>query len=296
MALAHVVIGSLPLSGTVLSGDESLVDSNGKISNQSLAFSTSLSGVSELDDNAPVEDIISKVNAMIRALKAPLLAIGLVVTSMLSYGNSLAPDDPEGIKFKQIPGSTSIYTKAQVDYILKNIDGAEKNYAMLVIPLNRTDSEDFVNFELKASTNNFIASVSTNEWDKWTFWSIGSTADNTAVQRILRNDGMLLYHENGVGTDIRSYTYATNTILVEGRVSSWVVIVDPSRCFTHLPAKDWLKSSNDELIWTYVRVYRSGDYEKDDQGRYLWNPIVPAKWFKELPAWATTNIMSSAQP
>ena len=33
MALAHVVIGSLPLSGTVLSGDESLVDSNGKISN-----------------------------------------------------------------------------------------------------------------------------------------------------------------------------------------------------------------------------------------------------------------------
>lgn len=109
-----------------------------------------------------------------------------------------------------MPGTTNIYTKEQIDYLLKHIDGAEKNYAMLVIPLNRTEDENFVNFELKASTNNFTASVSTNEWEKWTFWSTGAFADNAAVQETLRNDGMLLYHENGTNADIRSYAYVKN--------------------------------------------------------------------------------------
>lgn len=291
MALANVVVEQLPLSGTVLSGDESLVDSNGKISNQSLAFSTGLSGVSELDSNAPVEDIISKVNAMIRALKAPLLAFGLTVASVMSFGNSLAPDDSDGISFKRVPGNTAIYTKDQIDWILQNVESVEKNYAMLVIPLNRTEDENFANFEIKASTNNFATAVETN---RWVFWSIGAFADNMSVQSILRNDGMLLYHENGTNADIRSYVYIKNLTQLPYRISSCVVVVDPARCITHLPAKGWLKNSNDELVWTYTRIHANGSPEKDDYGNNLWNPVVPAKWFKELPAWAAmTNALRS---
>lgn len=283
MALANVVVEQLPLSGTVLSGDESLVDSNGKISNQSLAFSTILSSISELDDNAPVEDIISKVNTMIRALKAPLLAFWLAIASVVSFGNSLAPDDSDGISFKKVPGNTAIYTKDQVDWILQNVESIEKNYAMLVIPLNRTEDENFANFEIKASTNNFTATVETN---KWVFWSTGAFADNMSVQSILRNDGMLLYHENGTNVDIRSYVYIKNLTQLPYRISSCIVVVDPARCITHLPAKGWLKNSNDELVWTYTRIHANGSPEKDDYGNNLWNPVVPARWFKELPAWA----------
>jgi hypothetical protein len=78
---------------------------------------------------------------------------------------------------------------------------------MLVIPLNRTEDEHFANFEIKASTNNFTAAVETN---KWTFWSTGAFADNTSIQSVLRNDGMLLYHENGTNADLRSYVYIKN--------------------------------------------------------------------------------------
>jgi len=182
-----------------------------------------------------------------------------------------------------VPGTTNIYTKEQIDYLLKHIDGAEKNYAMFVIPLNRTEDENFANFEIKASTNNFATAVETN---RWVFWSTGAFADNTSVQSVLRNDGMLLYHENGTNADVRSYVYVKNLTQLPYRISSCVVVVDPARCITHLPAKGWLKNSNDELVWTYTRIHANGSPEKDDYGNNLWNPVVPARWFKELPAWA----------
>ena len=45
-------------------------------------------------------------------------------------------------------------------------------------------------------------------------------------------------------------------------VASYVVIVDASLCRKHLPAEEWLKSSNNELVWAYSRARASG-VEKD---------------------------------
>lgn len=57
-------------------------------------------------------------------------------------------------------------------------------------------------------------------------------------------------------------------------------------CFTHLPAEEWLKSTNDELVWTYIRATADGAKETDKDNRPLWHPIAPVKWFKQLPKWA----------
>ena len=72
-----------------------------------------IESIEELDEDAPVEDIISTFNTLLSALKrsAMSLLLGAAMLPLFAFGNSLAPDDPEGIWFKKIPGSTFMYTR-----------------------------------------------------------------------------------------------------------------------------------------------------------------------------------------
>ena len=48
---------------------------------------------------------------------------------------------------------------------------------------------------------------------------------------------------------------------------------------------DWLSEENAEVVWCYARADASGS-EKDTNGKVIWHPAVPVRWFRNLPEWA----------
>ena len=160
---------------------------------------------------------------------------------------------------------------------------AERRHALFVIDLNESVGGPWRSFELKATTNNFAlgwrgapANVS--------FWGCSDEADGYADGGRTQ-DRMRLYWlttRGGADRDCRAWTRIGTTLELEGpNPRKLAVILSPELCRDG----SWLGEENEELVWSYARADATGA-EKDANGAYLWHPVQPARWYRDLPEWA----------
>ena len=176
-------------------------------------------------------------------------------------------------------------TSAELNAITQSIAHVEaKRYAMFVLPINfPTGAWD--GFELKASTNNF--SSATAEETRLVYYAQSEIADTGRPGEI---DRMRIF-VSSIGqtpADVRSLVEIGNTISWTNNLDTVVVLVDTSMLERHAedPSDYWLHSENDNLSWCWLRVGTTS-YEKNyHTGSPKWRPVAPARWFRELPAWA----------
>ena len=166
---------------------------------------------------------------------------------------------------------------------------AERRHALFILDLNDENGGKWRSFELKASTNNFAKfseTVKTNNC----YWGISDEADGYTEETDPiwpgRNlDRMRLYWlttRGAEGRDGRAWTKIATTLDITGANPRRIaVLVSPELCYDG----KWLGEENEETVWCYLRCDASGP-EKDTNGEQLWHPIMPVRWYRNLPEWA----------
>lgn len=158
-----------------------------------------------------------------------------------------------------------------------------KRYALFIIHLNpNSASHPFSDIELKATVNNYYG-------DSMKFYcaSVANGDPARGDNPPWEHDWCRLYIlSSKVDTDVRRWKRIRNTADLETyNPRDLAIIVDPD-LFRRGQGSDWCAESNDELIWSYVRITPSGA-EMDEGGtKQLWRPTMPVKWYTSLPAWA----------
>ena len=164
---------------------------------------------------------------------------------------------------------------------------AERRHALFILDLNAENGGKWRAFELKASTNNFRAA---SEDARLCFWGCSDEADGYADaavphSRTRGEDKMRLFWLTTRGAadrDGRSWTRIPTTLDLTGANPKYLAaLVSPELCFDGR----WLGEENEEVVWSYTRADASGS-EKDTNGKTLWHPIQPVKWYRNLPEWA----------
>ena len=278
----------------------------------------------------------------------------LVNFLIISHGFlAFASDFPVGIEHQKIKGKDMVYTKADVDSIISNlhVDATIKTnrYPMFIIDLNDTlpnyvgmtnhlgyvtnltqnidnpySTTTWCEFELKATTNNFIAEGKdvhatlqvTNSAGKviatipkdtkgigmdqhMVFFSVtsmelefnGEYADGRDKADPIESMRKYVnaYEVDGKKIDGRGLAFYTSSIsdLANPFPAKVVVILDPSK-FRHTPDNSWCHDHNKDLNWVFLRGGTEA-FERDFNGQYVWRSIKPVAWFEDLPAWAYTN-------
>ena len=260
---------------------------------------------------------------------------------------------PPGIEHQKLKGKDQVYTKADVDSIIDNlhVDATIKTnrYPMFIIDLNDTlpnyvgmtnhlgyvtnltqnidnpySTTLWCEFELKATTNNFIAEGKdvhatlqvTNSAGKviatipkdtkgigmdqhMVFFSVtsielefnGEYADGRDKADPIESMRKYVnaYEVDGKKIDGRGLAFYTSSIsdLANPFPAKVVVILDPSK-FRHTPDNSWCHDHNKDLNWVFLRGGTEA-FERDFNGQYVWRSIKPVAWFEDLPAWAYTN-------
>lgn len=157
---------------------------------------------------------------------------------------------------------------------------SSKRYAMFIINLNPS-GRNYLDFELKASTNNFAETLF--------FCASGLNGNPLGGQT---NDCCRLYTLSArLNPDVRAWTQIASTRQTEIRdcyLPEIVVIVDKdiTKRYRHEVGWDWLREDNDDLIWSYVRIGMDEPEMEPGKNKQQWRPIMPVKWLDKLPAWA----------
>jgi len=155
----------------------------------------------------------------------------------------------------------------------------QKRYAMFIIQLNVPgDANQFVDVELKASTNNFSASAA--DAYKLTYYCHTSIPGGTYQGSTM--DGFRLYSSSQAG-DRRIWAKCPTMDSAPNQTPATIaIIVSPDVCVR--TDGMWLDESNEEIVWSYLRSTSSGR-ETDSYGE-VWRQIEPIKWMEALPNWA----------
>lgn len=160
-----------------------------------------------------------------------------------------------------------------------------KTIPMFIIPVNDNyteGSKQYLDIELKASTNNFSSSVTSSK--RLVYYC------HTSITNGPNTDNFMLFVENQndsvIGSDGRSYVRRWSSIPIGWMTTPatrYVLLIN-SGDFRRTDGS-WCREDNDELIWTYART-TLGSTERDDENGWVWRPISPVKWFSRLPKWA----------
>ena len=146
--------------------------------------------------------------------------------------------------------------------------------AMFILPLNASDDGEWLDLELKASTNNFASNEGV------TYYAHTSLAGEAA------SDGFALLVENAPGRQNgRPYVRlrTADDLPATYRAREFVVLVAPDGCRN---GGAWLQEDNDAVTWTYCRTSVSGRERGPGGVTWCWRPCAPARWLDALPAWA----------
>lgn len=238
------------------------------------------------------------------------IAIGIRAVATNEYALSWQGGPTDAFYFSHGAGTFNINPFGGVDGFwigetnfaqhVRNIAGsggggsaAPKRIAMFIVPVNvKPDTSAFPSnpaygFELKASTNNFANGASENV--KLQFYAQSEIADTGSGTSI---DTMKLYKTTtSESSDIRALDRISNTVPYQGyELVEVVVLVDVSCLRRHTENNgEWLSDQNEDLTWCYLRN-KSGDgvetHYNAANNKFLWRPIAPVRWFRELPAWA----------
>lgn len=174
--------------------------------------------------------------------------------------------------------------------ITNSIPKPEHSYPLFIIDLNPTEGSDWHHIELKATTNNF----SNNEGMPFFCGTSGNGDPSYEAVAGFTNDWCRIFVlDSNVNSDVRVWQQVSNTLDVvlanpSNATATLAIIVDPDLLRRNQGA-EWLKESNEELIWSYVRIGHEGA-EMNSPTKQRWRAIMPIKWYKKLPAWANQGV------
>jgi len=197
-----------------------------------------------------------------------------------SHGNGTFNVDPNnGVNGLYI-GETNF-----ADHV-RNIAGTftTNRYPLFVIDLNPGEARVWQHIELKATTNNF-------ENDSLVFY--GASTDNEDANSLVEHDWFRLFVlSKRADSDVRKWTRISRTGDIAGYAPlALAVLVDTgdANSFRRGPGRRFAVHDRDpNLVWSYVRIDSSAP-ETDQDGRSCWRPVMPVKWYAELPDWATND-------
>lgn len=228
--------------------------------------------------------------------KTILLAVFLTVAVFRASASQ-----PSGTTLGKLNITNSIILTKEDTIGLVESAVVSNRYPLFIIDLNPGEARIWQHIELKATTNNFDNANANN---MIFFTSTTCNEDDPANWGLTFNyDWCRIYMLSKRTGDVRSWTRIYNTGELDGYApSELAIIVDPS-LFKRGQGSDWLYEGNNELVWSYVRIH-TDEGETDPDGKGSWRPIMPVKWFDEIPKWAdespihpdTTNITLYEDP
>ena len=168
-------------------------------------------------------------------------------------------------------------------------DGSSTNmmHPVFIIPM-RDGTQQWTEFELKASTNNYAS----GDMNSIAYWleSIGDQYNDGVNQwnQWPRADlNAKIFYVNPLhAPDFRSWkTWDRSSTLTEQLLASGVggdstfenVVVIPSFTVQDGSTNVWMYRENPSLIWSYRRRTSSAG-EVNNEGQAAWHPIVPVDW------------------
>ncbi len=158
--------------------------------------------------------------------------------------------------------------------------------------------------ELKASTNNFGMALypilATDDEKEPCFWSCTDSSFGLSTM-----DGCLAFttvSDRVIGSnpyfDNRGWVKVTGSIALMFDIENentilprkiGILVVPEMLNKTH-DNPDWLRSDNEEIVWSYMRTDLTG-YETNATGKAIWTMCEPACWFSKIPEWASKAIV-----
>lgn len=160
-----------------------------------------------------------------------------------------------------------------------------KRFALFIIPV----SAEYPDFELKATTNNYVKAD--GEYEAFCPFFASSSLNGTAGWPADSFRMYACYSKLNADGESRRWTRLGNTVDDElsTNVATIAVIVDPT-LMGRGQGYGWLSDHNDELIWNYIRINDIDGPEKevpgDSSSPWLWRQVMPVKWYSRLPSWA----------
>lgn len=247
--------------------------------------------VSRLADGCSADDIrdmVNKLAAILCSMHGKALSVLLALAASVLTMPAVAGAGLSVVSNRL--GSVGLNQYVVTSVSLAGAAQAPRRYALFVVPLNdyRSDasSPPWNGFELKASTNNFSEAVDQSR--RITFWcpshgsSTGAFTSDDADFFLVGDD-----QTTEQTRDNRAWIRFDNTLLagVHRRTPNFIaVLVSPERCKRETDTS-WLREDNDDLIWSYMRVNDEA-HESHTDGKSLWNPIMPVRWYSSRPSWA----------
>ena len=166
-------------------------------------------------------------------------------------------------------------------------------YPMFVIDLNPDDQRIWNHFELKASTNNFTNTTSSNM-----LFFTASTVNgvtNAEFDVGYPYDWCRLYilsgRAGGGAADPRSWTRIRNTAELDTYAPLAVAVIVDMEMLKRGQGSEWLYEDNEEIVWSYLRIGLDSA-ERDQTGAQCWRPVSPVRWYRKLPQWAEQECTS----
>lgn len=159
-------------------------------------------------------------------------------------------------------------------------------YPIFEIPLD--GQHGYCDFELKASTNNFMRVSASNELDNIVYWydSLGNTFPEFTqlAYKISDLHANVFFCNTGSHDamgDSRSYVQVSYNSALGSQIDvtatnyQHTVLISPSH--TVPGASEWMLPTNEKLIWVYRRRSVNAG-ERTASGRSIWHPIYPVEW------------------
>lgn len=194
---------------------------------------------------------------------------------------------PQYVSHNSMKGSVKVMTN-QVAWAEEVKDRLSvRRYALFVIPV----SEEFPDFELKASTNNYAKAEGETE-PSCPFYA-SSTFNGSSAWKGDQFRLYACYSKLNADGDARRWRRILNTVdrgmATNGLpATAFAVIVDPA-LLGRGQGDGWLSDANDELVWNVLRISASHPETEDaddEQSPWMWRPLTPARWYAKLPEWA----------
>lgn len=192
-------------------------------------------------------------------------------------------------RYKDVPAIVSnTVTKGYVENLGIEVGVDTNRHALFVIDLNPGEARIWNGIELKATTNNFAVTESGEGMLFYCPTIINGVKGELGPYNVGTNDWCRLFVlSKRADSDIRRWTAISNTADLLGYAPLSLAVLVSQDKLRRVADKDWLYEGNKELIWSFVRI--SDEPETDQDGRQCWRPIMPVKWYDELPDWANKS-------
>ena len=200
---------------------------------------------------------------------------------------ALAAVTPVFVNHNSVKGSVKVMTNqvAWSEKVERRV--ADGRYALFVIPV----SAEYPDFELKATTNNYVKAA--GEWEAFCPFYASTTFNGNTSWKADAFRLYVCYSKLNSDGDSRRWRRILNTVddgLVgmELPATSVAVLVDPA-LLGRGQGSGWLSDGNADLVWNYVRISATGperEVQSDEESPWLWRQVMPVKWYHDLPGWA----------